>query len=293
MASVAERLAQARAQLEAAGLSPADAAFDAEVLARHVMQWDRAQLIVQVRDAEPPAFADRLGALVARRVRREPVAQIIGHREFWGLEFEVTPDVLVPRPETEIIVEEAIDFARAEGCRTVVDVGTGSGCLAVAIAHEIAGARLVAIDVSTAALAVARRNAARHGVADRIRFLHGNVLDSLPSPSDPSPSGDARVDLIVSNPPYVREGDAPGLSAEVRDHEPHAALFGGKDGFDVIRQLLHQAASRLAPSGRLVIEFGFGHGDQMIQLAETTGWTILRVRDDLQGIPRTIVLTRT
>ena len=292
MPSVADRLAQARAQLEAAGLSPADAALDAEVLARHVMQWDRAQLIVHARETEPPAFADRLAALIKRRVEREPVAQIVGHREFWGLEFEVTPDVLVPRPETEIIVEEAIEFARTGHCRTVVDVGTGSGCLAVAIAHEIPAAQLVAIDVSTAALAVAQRNAAHHGVADRIRFLHGDVLDSLACPPEPSPGWDARVDLIVSNPPYVRDGDAPGLSAEVRDHEPHAALFGGKDGFDIIRRLLNQAHSRLAAGGRLVVEFGFGHGDQMLELSDDAGWIVLRVRNDLQGIPRTVVLTR-
>jgi release factor glutamine methyltransferase len=292
MASVAERLAQARAQLEAAGLSPADAALDAEVLARHVMQWDRAQLIVRARDTEPSAFADRLAALIARRAAREPVAQIVGHREFWGLEFEVTSDVLVPRPETEIIVEEAIDFGKTAPCRTVVDVGTGSGCLAVAIAHEMADTQVAAIDVSPDALVVAQRNASRHGVADRIRFLHGNVLEPLADGSKPWPTWDVRVDLIVSNPPYVRDGDAPGLSAEVRDHEPHAALFGGKDGFDVIRQLLDQAHAHLAAAGRLVVEFGFGHGDQMIRLAGNAGWTILRVRDDLQGIPRTIVLTR-
>ena len=292
MASVAERLAQARAQLEAAGLSPADAALDAEVLARHVMQWDRAQLIIRARDSEPQSFGDRLAALIVRRAAREPVAQIVGHREFWGLEFEVTPEVLVPRPETELIVEEAIDFAKTDPCRAIVDVGTGSGCLAVAIAHEIPGAQLAAIDVSPGALAVAQRNASRHGVADRIRFLHGNVLEPLAGAPEPWRTWEAGVDLIVSNPPYVRDGDAPGLSAEVRDHEPHAALFGGQDGFDVIRQLLDQAHSHLAAAGRLVVEFGFGHGDQMIRLAGNAGWTILRVRDDLQGIPRTIVLTR-
>ena len=282
MASVAERLARARAQLEAAGLSPADAALDAEVLARHVLQWDRATLIIRSRDGEPAGFADRLGDLVARRSAREPVAQIVGHREFWGLDFEVTPDVLVPRPETEIIVEEAIQFATTAECRTVADVGTGSGCLAVAIAREIPDARIVAIDVSPAALAVAHRNAARHAVDHRIVFREGSVLTPLAEP----------VDLIVSNPPYVPDSAASTLAPEVVEHEPHRALFGGDDGLDVIRELLDRAPARLADGGRLVVEFGFGQSAQMIQLSDRAGWTILRVRDDLQGIPRTIVLTR-
>ena len=282
MASVAERLARARAQLEAAGLSPADAALDAEVLARHVTHWDRAAFIIHARDAEPAGFADRLEALVARRAGREPVAQIVGHREFWGLDFEVTPDVLVPRPETEIIVEEAIQFAQTAECRTVADVGTGSGCLAVAVAVEIPHARVVAIDVSPAALAVAQRNAASHKVDHRIAFLEGSVLAPLGAP----------VDLIVSNPPYVADGAASTLPPEVVDHEPHRALFGGDDGLDVIRALLDQAPARLADGGRLIVEFGFGQSDRMIELSERAGWSILRVRDDLQGIPRTIVLTR-
>jgi release factor glutamine methyltransferase len=282
MASVAERLARARAQLEAAGLPPGDAALDAEVIARHLLRWDRGTLVVHTREPEPPDFAERFAALIARRAAREPVAQIVGHREFWGLEFEVTPDVLVPRPETEIIVEEAIDFARTVNCDSVADVGTGSGCLAVAIAREVPAAIVFAIDISPAALAVARRNAARHGVGERTRFLEGHVLDPLLQP----------VQLIVSNPPYVPESAALTLPPDVLDHEPHAALFGGADGFDVIRALLAGAAARLAPGGRLVVEFGFGQRDQMMDLAETSGWTILRIRDDLQGIPRTIVLTR-
>lgn len=282
MASVAERLAHARAQLESAGLSSADAALDAEVLARHLLNWDRGTLLVHGRDPEPVDFVESFSTLIARRIAREPVAQIIGHREFWGLEFEVTRDVLVPRPETEIIVEEALAIAKSHDCRTVADVGTGSGCLAVAIATELPGVHLTAIDVSRDALAVARRNALRHAVADRVAFLEGSVLRPL----------DGRVDLIVSNPPYVPDSAASALPVDVIQYEPHAALFGGTDGFDVMRELLAEGHSHLAAGGHLVIEFGFGQRDQMIQLARDTGWNVLRIRDDLQRIPRTIVLTR-
>lgn len=282
MPSVAERLAQARALLETAGFSPADAALDVEVLARHLLQWDRAELIVNARRPEPTGFAERLAAFVARRVLREPVAQIVGHREFWGLDFEITRDVLVPRPETEIIVEEAIEFTKTSPCRSVADVGTGSGCLAVTIAYEITDARVVAIDTSPAALAVAGRNAARHGVDGRVRLLEGDVLGPL----------DGCVDLIVSNPPYVPDADAMTLPPDVVEYEPYGALFGGPDGLAVIRRLLSEAHSHLAANGRLVVEFGFGQREHITALARESGWTILRVRDDLQGIPRTIVLTR-
>jgi release factor glutamine methyltransferase len=282
MTSVAERLAHARAQLAAAGLSPADAALDAEVLARHVLDWDRGALVVHGREAEPPGFAERFSALVARRAAREPVAQIIGHREFWGLDFEVTSDVLVPRPETEIIVEEAVAFAASHVCGRVADVGTGSGCLAIAIARELPDVHVFAIDVSPAALAVARRNAHRLDVAARVTCLEGNLLDPLRD----------TVDLIVSNPPYLPDGDVHTLQPEVLLHEPPAALFGGSDGLQVIRRLLSDAPPHLAANGRLVVEFGFGQRELVVELARLAGWRVLRVRDDLQGIARTIVLTR-
>ena len=283
MASVAERLAAARARLEAAGLHAADAAIDAEVLARHILGWDRAGLIVHGRNPEPPDFPARLDAAIARRAEREPVAHIIGRREFWGLEFEVTRDVLIPRPETEIIVEEALAFAAAHPCRTVVDVGTGSGCLAVAIAHALPAVRVTAVDVSVAALEVARRNAVRHAVAERIAFHQGDVLEGL----------QGRVDLIVSNPPYVPDGDAESMQEDVVRYEPRTALFGGRNGLDVVDRLFHQAADHLEPGGQLIVEFGFGQAEQVARLGEAAGWRIVRIRQDLQAIPRTIILTRT
>lgn len=283
MASVAERLTAARRQLEAAGLSPADAALDAEVLARHILDWDRADLIVRGRDPEPPDFSARLAALVERRVTREPVAQIIGRREFWGLEFEITPDVLIPRPETELIIEEAITFAAAHPCHDVVDVGTGSGCLAVTIAHALPAVRVTAVDVSPGALTVAKRNAERHGIDERVTFTRGDVLAGF--------SG--RVDLIVSNPPYVPEADAASMQEDVVRYEPYVALFGGSTGLEVIERLLGQAPAHLAPHGQLIVEFGFGQAERVKALAEAAGWRTVRIREDLQGIPRTIVLSRT
>lgn len=282
MPSIAERLAAARAELEASGFSSADAALDAEVLARHVLGWDRAQLVTRNRDPEPTGFNRTFSELIQRRLAREPVAQIVGHREFWGLEFEVTRDVLVPRPETELIVEEARAFAQTYPCQHVIDVGTGSGCIAIAIAHELPHVRVTAVDASPAALLVAQRNAMRNGVADRVAFRQSDVLD-----------GDfARADLIVSNPPYVAEADADGLPPDVIQYEPHAALFGGADGFAVIRRLFAQAPRLLAPHGRLVVEFGFGQEHAVTALARESGWTIIHVRKDLQSIPRTLVLAR-
>jgi release factor glutamine methyltransferase len=282
MASVDGRLAAARARLEAAGLSPADAALDADVLARHALGWDRASLISRGRDAEPHGFDSTFEGLVSRRAHREPIAQILGHREFWGLDFEVTPDVLTPRPETEIIVEEALAFSRDRPVRYVIDVGTGSGCLAVSIAHELLNVTVTAIDLSAAALAVAKRNAARHAVDHRITFRDADLFAGSGPPAD----------LVVCNPPYVPEADAGDLPPEVLRYEPHLALFGGPTGLEFMRRLFAKAPDHLADQGRLVVEFGFGQSESVVRLAETGGWRVIRVRKDLQGIPRTLVLSR-
>ena len=280
MATPYERIAQARSRLAAAGIPPQDASFDAEVLARHALGWDRAHLLAHGRDLAPEGFAERYDALIARRVNREPVAQILGTREFWGLDFEVTPDVLVPRPETELIVEEALAFARAQTCRSVIDIGTGSGCIAISIARELPDVRIVAVDASGAALAVARRNAERLAVADRITFKHSDLFEQVA----------VTADLIVSNPPYMAKADEHALQPEVVQFEPHAALFGGDDGLSVVRRLFADAHAHLAPDGRLIMEFGFGQEADIHAVAEDAGWEIVRTRADLQGIPRTIVL---
>jgi release factor glutamine methyltransferase len=280
MATPYERIAAARAVLVAAGIPSQHAALDAEVLARHALAWDRATLLARGRDPEPSGFEARYRGLIERRAKREPVAQIVGRREFWGLDFEVTRDVLVPRPETEMIVEEAVAFAREHPCRTVIDVGTGTGCIAVAIARELPHVHVVAVDSSEAALEVAGRNAARLGVGDRVTLQHSDLFERVT----------ATADLIVSNPPYVPPRDERLLEPEVVDYEPRAALFGGGDGLDTVRRLLGQAHARLAAGGRVVVEFGFAQEDAVRDAATAAGWSIVRVRSDLQGIPRTIVL---
>jgi release factor glutamine methyltransferase len=278
-----ERVTQATHALVAAGYAEAEAAIDAEVLARHALAWTREQMLVRWREPMPADFDARYTPLIARRMRHEPVAYIIGHREFWNLDIAVTRDTLIPRPETELIVEETLTIAARDSAGTIVDVGTGSGCLAVAIAHELRQARVLAIDVSVAALDVARRNAMAHHVADRITFIVGSVLEPVSEP----------VDVIVSNPPYVPLADAPTLQPDVRDYEPAVALFSGIDGLATIRALLIQSAAHLRSGGWLIFEFGYGQADAIERLVERAdAWQLTRLRHDLQGIPRTAVLQR-
>ena len=283
MSSLHERLADARETLVRAGIPAEEAALDAEVLARHVLDCDRATLLTRARDPLPSAFDRLYHALIARRVAREPVAYIVGHREFWGLEFDVTPAVLIPRPETELIVEEALaSLPRRDIVRHIIDVGTGSGCLAVTLAVEFPPASVTATDTSHEALAVAYRNADRHNVIGRITFVQADVLKDLTEPAD----------LIVSNPPYVPAGDAATLQAEVARYEPASALYGGPDGLDVIRRLVGSARQHLAAGGWLIIEFGFGQEAAVREVAREAGWNVARIRSDLQGIPRVAVLRR-
>lgn len=277
--TIADRIARARETIAAAGVRPQDAALDAEVLARTVLQCDRASLVVRLRDEEPAEFSAAYAPLVARRSLREPMAYIVGEREFWGRRFEVTPGVLIPRPETELIVEEALSLFRdrAPGC--IIDLGTGSGCLAVSLAGEFPDARVIATDISMAALGVARRNAAMNGVEARIDFRLADLLDGVSECAD----------LIVSNPPYVASGDAPGMVPEVREHEPHVALFAGNDGLHVYRRLFPSAKPRLRPGGHLILEVGYDQDGAVIAIASASGWTFSHHRQDLQGITRTLV----
>ena len=283
MSRLHQHLSQARERLVHAGIRSDEAALDAEVLARHVLNCDRATLLTRANDPLPSAFGRLYDELVRRRLAREPIAYIVGHREFWGLEFDVTPAVLIPRPETELVIEEALAaFPHKPVVHTIIDVGTGSGCLAVILAIEFASATVVAIDSSAAALDVARQNAARHNVSERVALVHGDLLDDV----------QVSADLIVSNPPYVPDADAPTLQPEVARYEPASALYAGPDGLGVIRRLLAAAADRLAPEGRLIVEFGFGQESAVRDAALQSGWTTDRVRRDLQGIPRVAVLRR-
>jgi release factor glutamine methyltransferase len=281
-----EVLLRGRRRLMDGGLASQTADVDVEVLARHVLHCDRATLLVRRREAAPDGFELSLSKLLARRATREPVAYITGHREFWGLDFAVSADVLVPRPESEIVVEEALEALRAPGESRrpfVLDVGTGSGCLAVAIAAHAPAARIIATDVSTRALRVAQRNAERLAPG-RIGFVAGDLLAPL--------SVTAWVDLLVSNPPYVPRA-ATNVMLDVERHEPSTALFGGPDGLAHVRRLVQEAARVVRPDGWLIFEFGDGQEDDVRAIVSAVGgWSVERVRLDLQQIPRVLVARR-
>ena len=274
----------ARDRFVTAGISANSATLDAEILARQVLGWDRARFLADRNEKATSVFLLQYEPLVARRERREPVSYILGTREFWGLPFEVCPDVLIPRQETEFIVEEAVALTGKDSHPVIVDVGTGSGCIGISLAREIPGARVIATDLSKHALEVARRNAVRHSVADRMRFVETSFLDGIQT----------GVDLIVSNPPYVPAVSRRGLMPEVRDYEPSVALFGGDDGLDALRSVLDGAAQKLAPGGWLVMEFGCGQDDCVIDLvAGVDGLHVVKIRHDLQDIARTVICRRT
>ena len=256
----------------------------AELLLLHVLGRDRAWIY-----AHPEALLDgdqwrQYFDLVARRAAGTPVQYLTGVQEFWGLEFEVTPDVLIPRPETEHVVEAALALAAARKSETlrIADVGTGSGCLAVALATELPRARIFATDVSAAALRIAQRNAAKHGVSTRIEFLECNLLDAFLQEASLA----AAFDLVVSNPPYVALADAASLPREVREHEPAAALFAGESGLDVYAPLIAQAEQLLAPGGALVLELGYHAADHVRVLLTAPLWRDTAIADDLAGIQR-------
>jgi release factor glutamine methyltransferase len=277
-------LAAAVRRLRDAGLDAAGASADVDVLARHLLGWTRARLLAHRRDVAPPSFDDRLAALVEHRADRVPVAYLTGTREFYGLDLEVTRDVLIPRPETELAVEAALAALPPSGSGArVVDIGTGSGCIAIAIAVTRPDAGVVAVDRSRPALAVARRNARRHGVGDRVALVAGDLLSAL--------STRPGVDVVVSNPPYIPE-HSPDVAVDVARHEPATALYAGPDGLAVIERLIADAARVLRPGGRLVLEIGIGQADAVAAAARTRGWMAVSFQADLAGIPRVALLTR-
>lgn len=277
-------VADARRRLRAAGIVPEEAAADARLLAQHILAWDTARLLTHGDQPATPEFAKAYDVLVARRVAREPLAYITGSKEFWNLPIEVTPAVLIPRPETELLVETATEhFDHAQSLR-ILDVCTGSGCVAVALAREFPRASMTASDLSEEALAVAGRNVLRHGVAARVRLVHADLLAGLPGP----------FDLITANPPYIPAVDAATLQPEVREFEPASALFSGHDGLQIVRRLVKDAAASLAHEGLLIFEFGAGQADDIDALiAATPGLHLLEVKHDLQDIPRAAVVQKT
>ena len=277
-----ELAAAAATTLERAGISPDTAKRDADLLARHVLAWDQATWLTHRSDSVGPDFSMRYAALIARRERREPVAYIRGVQEFWGRDFLVSPAVLIPRPDTELLIEVARTFLATHPEARVADIGTGSGCIAITLAAEFPGIEMFATDVSRPALSVARDNAARLGVADRVQFVETSYLDGVPGP----------LDLIVSNPPYVVESDAGGLSPEVAQFEPATALFGGSDGLRDIRLILSAAAGVLSEQGWVACEIGYDQTDSAAREVAAAHLEPVAIHDDLQGIPRVVVAKR-
>ncbi len=263
-------------------------ALAAELLLMHALGCDRAWLYSHPEAAMDSGVARKFFELVAQRASGVPTQYLTGKQEFWGLEFEVTPAVLIPRPETEHVVEVALERLgeqrRHENLR-VADIGTGSGCIAVALAHELRGAEILATDISAAALEIARRNAERHGVLGRIRFVECDLLDAAAREG-------RHFDLVVSNPPYVARSDESQLPREVREHEPREALFGGATGTEIYARLIAEAAQQLRAGGLLTLEIGYDALEAIRPIFENAAWKNMRVTNDLAGIPRVISAER-
>ena len=268
----------------------------AGVLLGHRLAASRTHLLTRSNEqVEEAAYKDYL-RLIERRAAGEPLQYITGRQEFYGLDFIVTPAVLIPRPETEFLVERVIDLARSQAGESapqmestrgpiIVDVGTGSGCIAITLAAHIKNARVIAIDISRAALEVARKNAEQHAVANRIELIEGDLLEPLTGRGL-----DRTVDFIASNPPYVDEQHTEFIQREVREWEPHGALLGGANGLEFYRRLLDDAPKYLKPGGHLILEVGYGQLDAIQALIDASSLELIDVTNDLQGIPRTLTM---
>jgi len=280
----------------------------AELLLLHVTRRDRTWLYAHPEELLDPQALESYFSLLRRRAAGEPTQHLTGKQEFWGLEFEVTPDILIPRPETEHLIEVALDRLAVRELRsgrdpkltgeglTIVDVGTGSGCIAIALAKELPAAKIYATDISAEALAVAERNAIHLGYSNRITFLRSDLVSAFSSSSYQSPVTNHQsrfFDLLICNPPYIGRKESTTLPIEVRDHEPPSALYGGEEGYELYGQLIPQAALHLKPSGLLILELGHDSLAAVRPLVETPEWTNLLVTNDLAGIPRVLSAERT
>ena len=274
-------VAEGAAAFARAGIECAE--LEARLLAQHVFGLNRAGLIVHERDTAGDGAAARFAALVSRRLSREPLAYILGEREFWGLPFSVSRDVLIPRPETEFLVEQALASSRAAGADAswqALDLGTGSGVIAVVLAREL-GCGVTAVDRSAAALKVAAENARRHGVAERIAFVRGDCFAALPA--------GARYDVLVSNPPYVSAREMAALAPEVGCFEPRSALFGGPDGLDCLSAISRNAGPFLRPGAGLFLEIGATQAEAVRSLfTASSSYEDVRILPDLAGRSRVL-----
>lgn len=256
--------------------------IDARFLAEAALGFSRADLVWHEDDPIAPDASKRLEAFAVRRLAGEPVARIIGVKQFYGLDFALNAATLVPRPETELIVSLALQTLAGRDKPRILDLGTGSGCIAIALLVELPEAVAVAVDLSAEALSAAESNSGRHEVANRLSLLAGSWFDPLPAGE--------RYDLIVSNPPYIESGVIPSLQPEVRDFDPNLALDGGVDGLSAYRTILAGAGEHLTPAGTLILEIGAGQADAVETLARASGFLTMRLEKDLAGLDRALVL---
>ena len=278
--TIGELLREARSGLATAVFHPE--VREASLLLSHVLERREASILAHPEEVVGATAAARFRQYLSRRLRGEPVAYLFGEREFYGRPFRVDPRVLIPRPETEHLIEAVLALGLGER-PAIVDVGTGSGCIAVTLSLEIPGARLLATDLSLAALQVARSNLQRHGVEDRVALANADLASALRL---------QELDLVVSNPPYVDAEDRELLSTEVREFEPHLALFAPGRGYSVLDRLLYQAED-LAAGGHLIVEIGYDQSDWIAAAVEKRpGWTLIEVIKDYGSVPRTAVLRR-
>jgi release factor glutamine methyltransferase len=281
--SIGEALQKASERLNWAGVP--EARKEARSLLAHVLEVDWSVLITDADKPVADVSLSRFHELVSRRMTGEPAQYITGTQDFYGRRFEVNPDVLIPRPETEGLIETAVSLVSPTILPFwICDVGTGSGCIAITLLCEKHFAHAIGVDISEAALEVAKRNANAHNVANRVSFIQSDCFDAL--------TRDNTFDLIVSNPPYVSAKVLQGLQREVRDHEPRVALTPGDDGLAIIRRLIKEAPPFLKPGGHLVIEIGFDQSEKIAELLDPEVWELLRIAPDLQQIPRIVVLRR-
>lgn len=254
--------------------------MNAETLMMFVLGVNRAYLYAHPERELTAEEQSSYDEAIAQRASGVPSQYITGHQEFWGLDFVVSPAVLIPRPETEHLVETVLELARGAPSPRIVDVGTGSGCITLALAHELKGAEVYAVDLSADALEVARVNAARLQLNGRVKFLQSNVLEELAGVRD--------FDFVVSNPPYVGKNEAAKVQRSVFEYEPRMAVFSGESGLDVVRPLIAQAHAALKPGGWLAMEIGYSMRDVVLELLSPAMWDEPTVVPDLQGIPRVI-----
>jgi release factor glutamine methyltransferase len=287
MMTIAQALAEGSRQLEQAGVD--EARRTAGVLLGDRLGVDRTHLLTHPEQSISDEDYESFLRMIERRAAGAPLQYITGHQEFYKLDFLVTPAVLIPRPETEFLVERVLKLVRDNSLTSplIVDAGTGSGCIAVTLAVELPAARVIATDISGEAIAVARLNAERHGVSPRVAFYEGDLLAPLAALDIKN-----QVDILASNPPYVAASKPELAQREVRDYEPHTALFGGDDGLVFYRRLLAECFDVVRPGGYLVCEIGYTQLDAITEMVAASRWQLSDVTHDLQGIPRTLVMRR-